>query len=230
MERPPVVVILVGAGAGRRLGGDEAKAFRSLGGRPLLAVAASVAADCPGVERLVAVVPAGREEEARRVLADVPLHVEVVPGGEARQDSVRAGLASASERAPLVLVHDVARPFASADLYRRVVTSIDPGVDAVAPVVPVTDTVLRVRGGVVTGVEPRDELSFVQTPQGFRTDVLREAHAKAEAAGFAFTDDATLAQWAGFEVRTIDGEAGNVKITTPSDLADAERRAGGGDG
>ena len=105
--------------------------------------------------------------------------------------------------------------------------SLVPGGDSI-PVVAVTDTVLRVRGGVVAGVEPRDELALAQTPQAFRTEVLREAHAKAAASGVAFTDDASILEWAGFEVRTVPGDPGNVKITTLADLAEADRRMGGG--
>lgn len=227
MDVPAVFVILVAAGAGRRLGGDEPKAFRSIGGRPIVALAARAAATCPGGTSLIAVVPAGSEERTGSLLADVPLPVEVVPGGATRQDSVRAGLAAVPDDAGLVVVHDAARPFASPVLFGRVVGAIDGAVDGVVPVVPVTDTVVRVHAGIVAGLEPREELSFAQTPQGFRTDALREAHGSAEAAGFAFTDDATLVRWAGFEVRAVEGEADNVKITTAADLAEAERRAGG---
>jgi 2-C-methyl-D-erythritol 4-phosphate cytidylyltransferase len=227
MERPPVVVILVGAGMGRRLGGDQAKAFRAVGERTILEVAASTAAAAPGVRSLVAVVPPGREDAARAILSDLSVELDIVAGGTTRQDSVRTGLAVLPEGDVIVLVHDAARPFATAALFARVIEAVDGEVDAVAPVVPVTDTVVRVRAGVVASVEPRDELSFAQTPQGFRAAALREAHAKADAAGFSFTDDASLARWAGFEVRAVEGEIGNVKITTSSDLVDARRRAGG---
>jgi 2-C-methyl-D-erythritol 4-phosphate cytidylyltransferase/2-C-methyl-D-erythritol 2,4-cyclodiphosphate synthase len=164
---------------------------------------------------------------ARSELSDVADAVEIVAGGATRQDSVRRGLVSIADEEGIVLVHDAARPFATAALFDRVAGAIDGPVDAVVPVVPIADTVLRVRGGVLAGVEPRDELSFAQTPQGFRTATLRESHAKADAAGFSFTDDASLVSWAGFEVHTVDGEAANRKITTAEDLADAERRVGG---
>lgn len=230
MRATSVVVILVGAGAGRRLQGNEPKAFRPIGGRTLLAVAAAGAAACPGSERLVAVVPARTEDAARRAISDLSVAVEVVPGGASRQDSVRAGLAATPEHADVVVVHDVARPFASPSLFGRVVVAIADGVDAAVPVVPVTDTVLRIRAGIVAGLEPRDELAFAQTPQGFRASALREAHAAAEASGFAFTDDASLMRWAGFEVQAVEGDPGNVKITTAADLEEAGRRVRRADG
>jgi 2-C-methyl-D-erythritol 4-phosphate cytidylyltransferase len=154
----------------------------------------------------------------------------VVTGGASRQASVRAALGAVSDAATVVLVHDAARPFASAELFDRVLDAVADGAEAAVPVVPVLDTVIRVRAGELAGTEPRDELALAQTPQAFRTDVLREAHEKAEASGFSFTDDATMVHWAGIEVRAIAGEAGNLKITTPADLAEAVRRIGGDDG
>jgi 2-C-methyl-D-erythritol 4-phosphate cytidylyltransferase/2-C-methyl-D-erythritol 2,4-cyclodiphosphate synthase len=127
-----------------------------------------------------------------------------------------------------VAVHDAARPFAPPDLFTRVLEAVKRGADGAVPVLAVADTVLRVREEVVEGVESRDEIALGQTPQAFRTSVLREAHAKAEAAGAPFTDDATMLRWAGYEVRAIAGDPGNVKITTLADLANADRRMGAG--
>jgi 2-C-methyl-D-erythritol 4-phosphate cytidylyltransferase len=227
MQGPQAVVILLGAGAGRRLGGPEPKAFLPIGGRPILTVAAAAAGACPDVSSLVVAVPRGWEERAAEALEGIVVPIAIVAGGSSREDSVRTALTQAPPDAPLVVVHDAARPFASPDLFGRVVGAVREGGDAAIPVVPVTDTVIRVRAGVLAGVEPRDELSLSQTPQAFRTDALRQAHAKAEASGFAFTDDATMLQWAGFEVRTVAGEPANLKITTLADLAEADRRIGG---
>jgi 2-C-methyl-D-erythritol 4-phosphate cytidylyltransferase / 2-C-methyl-D-erythritol 2,4-cyclodiphosphate synthase len=227
MEAPDAVVILLGAGAGRRLGGTEPKAFRPIGGRPILAVAAAGAGACPHVTSLVVAVPQGREATAAEALNGVDLPVSIVTGGPSREDSVRAAIARLPSDVSLVVVHDAARPFTSPELFARVLAAVWEGGDAATPVLPVTDTVIRVRGGILAGVEPREELSLTQTPQAFRADALREAHAKAEVAGLAFTDDATLLRWAGFEVRTVPGEPANTKITTLADLAEADRRIGG---
>ena len=115
------------------------------------------------------------------------------------------------------------------DLFTRVVQGLE-GADGAVPVLAVADTVLRVRDEVVEGVESREELVLGQTPQAFRTAALREAHAKAEAAGAAFTDDASMLRWAGYEVRAVAGDPENMKITTLADLAYADRRMGTGGG
>lgn len=220
-------MILLGAGAGRRLGGAEPKAFLSIGGRPILSVAAAGAGACRAVTSLVVTAPHGWEGRAHDALDGLDVAATVVTGGDSREASVRAALDHVPRDVPVVVIHDAARPFASPDLFARVVSAIGAGGDAVIPIVPITDTVIRVRAGVVAGAEPRDELSLAQTPQAFRAQALREAHARAEASGFSFTDDATMLHWAGFEVRTVAGDGSNVKITTLADLAEADRRMGG---
>jgi 2-C-methyl-D-erythritol 4-phosphate cytidylyltransferase / 2-C-methyl-D-erythritol 2,4-cyclodiphosphate synthase len=226
MEAPHVTVILLGAGAGRRLGADEPKAFLPIGGRAILAVAAAGAGACPRVASLVIAVPPGWEGRAGDVLDGIGAPATIVAGGDSRETSVRTALAAVPEEISQVVVHDAARPFAAPDLFTRVIGALADGGDAAIPILPVTDTVVRVRSGIVAGAEPRDELSLAQTPQAFRSAALREAHDRALASGRSFTDDATLLHWAGFEVRTVPGEASNAKITTLADLAEADRRMG----
>ena len=220
--------IILAAGSGERLGRGEPKAFLSIGGPSMLEVAMRSAAACPGVARLVVAVPAGFESAVEAV-AGLDKPIEALLGGDSRQASVRAGLEAAAD-APLVLCHDAARPFATSSLFTRVIDALrEPDTDAVVPVIAIADTVKRVRDGVVVGTESRDELMLAQTPQGFRTEALREAHAKAAAADTEFTDDAAVMEWAGCRVRTVAGEPDNLKITTPIDLARAEAivRTGG---
>jgi 2-C-methyl-D-erythritol 4-phosphate cytidylyltransferase len=224
------IVILLGAGAGRRLGGAAPKALLPIGDRPILGVAAAAAAASPRIAGLVVTFPPGWEAQARASVGLVDGSVAFVEGGDSRQASVRAALATVADGVTVVVVHDAARPFASPELFDRVVAGLGDGVDGVVPVLPIPDTVLRVRDGRVDGAEPREELALGQTPQAFRTSVLREAHAKAEAHGAAFTDDASLLRWAGDEVRAIDGDPENAKITTLADLAEADRRMGGSTG
>jgi len=140
--------------------------------------------------------------------------VVVVAGGANRSASVRAGLAVVPAAARFVLVHDAARPLADAALYARVVAALRAGAAAAVPVVPVVDTIRSVTGGVVD----REQLRAVQTPQGFQADVVRRAHAQASDA----TDDATLAERAGFEVVLVEGDVRNLKITRPADIAVAQ--------
>lgn len=230
MEPDAAIVILLGAGAGRRLGGAEPKALLPIGGRPILAVAAAAAAATPAVGGLVVTFPAGWEGRARACVEHLGIDVHLVEGGASRQASVRRALAVVPDPIHVVAVHDAARPFAPPDLFSRTLDAVDGGADGAVPVLAVADTVLRVRGGFVQGDEPRADLALVQTPQAFRTAALREAHAKAEASGEAFTDDASLLRWAGFEVRAIPGDPDNAKITTLADLAHADRRMGTLDG
>jgi len=230
VEPDDAIVILLGAGAGRRLGAAEPKVLLPIGGRPMLAIAAGAAAVSAPVRGLVVTFPAGWQGRARACVDDLGVPVRLVEGGRSRQASVRAALAEIPETAGIVAVHDAARPFAPPDLFARVLEAVKEGADGAVPVLPVTDTVLRVRGALVEGAEPREELTLGQTPQAFRTSVLREAHAKAEAAGASFTDDASILRWAGFDVHAVTGDPANVKITTLADLAEAERRMGGGGG
>jgi 2-C-methyl-D-erythritol 4-phosphate cytidylyltransferase / 2-C-methyl-D-erythritol 2,4-cyclodiphosphate synthase len=230
VEPDTAIVILLGAGAGRRLGAGEPKGFLPIGGRPILAVAAASAAASPLVRGLVVTFPPGWEGRARACIEALGTEARFVEGGESRQASVRAALAEVPGAIEIVAVHDAARPFAPPGLFEVVLEAVDGGADGAVPVLSVTDTVLRVRGEVVEGAEPREKLALGQTPQAFRTTILREAHAKAEAAGASFTDDASMLRWAGFDVRALPGDPANAKITTLADLAQADRRMrGGGD-
>lgn len=222
------VAIVLAAGSGERMSGlgpkQGPKAFLDLGGRPMLAWAVETAARLPLVASIVVAVPTGLGGKARAALAlDKP--VAVVEGGDSRQASVCAALAAVPDGAPLVVCHDAARPFASAELFLMVLSTLEhfPEADGAIPVLPIADTVKRIdEGGFVVATEARTDLVVAQTPQAFRTDVLREAHEGAAATGLEFTDDAALLEWAGRKVKTVAGEGGNFKITTPEDLARAK--------
>jgi 2-C-methyl-D-erythritol 4-phosphate cytidylyltransferase len=158
---------------------------------------------------VVVVVPA---EQARRG--------EGVEGGSTRSESVRRGLEQVPVDATIVCVHDAARPFASTELFARVVERVAAGADAAIPGLPVADTVKQVDAdGVVVATPDRARLVAVQTPQAFRADVLRRAHA----AGGESTDDAALVEAIGGRVVVVAGEAANRKLTLADDLAWARR-------
>ena len=139
---------------------------------------------------------------------------------------MRAGLEALSARAPdIVLVHDAARPFCSAELVSRAIVACGE-TGAAIPALEVTDTIKRIdAGGHVAGTIDRAQLRAVQTPQAFKFAALLEAHRRAAKEGREdFTDDAALAEWAGIKVATFAGESGNVKLTTDEDFAKAEAR------
>ncbi len=221
----PTWAIVVAGGEGTRLGADRPKAFVRLGGRPLLAHSIDLFEDHPAVDRMVLVVPAEWEEPAS-LLADELAAGKVaaaVAGGETRALSVAAGLDEVAADADAILVHDAARPFASAGLVDRLLGALA-GHDGAIPALPVTDTVKRVRGDVVAETLDRGELRAVQTPQAFRAAALRQAFSAPADALRGATDCASLVEAAGFGVAAVAGEPENVKITGPDDLARAEAR------
>jgi 2-C-methyl-D-erythritol 4-phosphate cytidylyltransferase len=223
----PTWAIVVAGGEGTRLGADLPKAFVRLGGRPLLAHSIDLFEDHPAVDRMVLVVPAEWEEPAT-LLADELAAGKVaaaVPGGETRALSVAAGLDEVAANADAILVHDAARPFASPELVDRLLAALE-GRDGAIPALPVTDTVKRVREGIVAETLDRGELRSVQTPQAFRAAALRQAFSAPADAVRGATDCASLVEAAGFAVAAVAGEPGNVKITAPDDLARAEVRLG----
>ena len=218
-----VAAIVVAAGRGLRAGGDLPKQYRRILGEPVIrpSLATLVRHDeISAVQPVIHPDDAGLFEPAAAGLDLLP----PVPGGASRQASVRAGLEALEPRSPdLVLVHDAARPFASAALIARAIAAARKS-GAAVPVIAVADTVKTVdAAGTVTGTIDRANLRMVQTPQAFSFAALLEAHRRAKAAGREdFTDDAALAEWAGLAVTTFEGEAGNVKLTTNEDFARAE--------
>jgi len=188
--------IVVAAGSGERFGGGKHQA--EIAGKPLWQHAHDVlvAGGCHGVV----------------VVGDVP---GGVAGGVRRQDSVANGLAQVPADADVVLVHDAARPAASAELVAAVIGRLrDPAVDGVVPAIPVTDTIKVHDSGVVTATPPRAQFVAAQTPQGFRADVLRAAHGQPD----DVTDDAELVERAGGTVVIVDGEPKNLKLTYRDDI------------
>lgn len=210
-----VAAIVPAAGRGERLGAGRPKAFVLLRGRTLLEHAVD-ALHNGGVDYVVIAAPPGEEDVVRRI---VPA-ATVVTGGDVRQDSVRRALVALPPDADVVLVHDAARALVPAAVVRRVIDAVRAGADAVIPVLPVADTIKEVdaRDAVARTVD-RTSLRAVQTPQGFRRDVLVRAHAEAAA---ALTDDAALVEQLGVQVETVVGSPEAFKVTTPFDLAVAE--------
>jgi 2-C-methyl-D-erythritol 4-phosphate cytidylyltransferase len=216
------VAILVAAGRGERMEAERPKAFLDLGGEPLLLRAARAFEAAPSVGRLVAVVPDAQAETARQLLAPLPKLLAVVAGGERRQDSVLAGLGQVPDGFEgVVLVHDAARPLVDVELIEAVAQQAA-ATGAALPVLPLVDTVKRVRGGRVVETLDRAELGGAQTPQGFRCALLREACEAARRAGLAVTDEAMAVERLGHAVYAVPGSKRNRKITTPDDLAWAE--------
>lgn len=199
----------------------EPKAFVKVGGISLLQRSVDGLTSSGVVDRIVVVVPPDLIEHTRDLLDP---EVVVVAGASERTESVRLGLAAAGDAA-IVLVHDAARALTPSSLVARVVAEVRAGRGAVVPALPVTDTVKTVDiMGAVVGTPDRSALRAIQTPQGFRSDVLARAYA---AASDIATDDAGLVERLGESVHTIVGDPLAFKITTPHDLLLAEALVGG---
>ncbi len=218
--------IVLAAGAGSRLAeasGGVRKQYLEYKAAPLFWHSARTFSRVAGIKGLVFVFPpddvAREEKRVRQFFKSEDLGVKwiVCAGGERRQDSVYNGLKRLPRDCGAVLVHDSARPFASARLVTSLLDALNSGMRAVIPAVKVTDTIKQVQGDLVTATLQRDELRGVQTPQAFETGVLLEAHDRAAAEGWEVTDDASMVERIA-EVTIIPGEQGNVKITTPDDL------------
>ncbi|GIM93465.1 2-C-methyl-D-erythritol 4-phosphate cytidylyltransferase [Paractinoplanes toevensis] len=228
--RGDVAVLVPAAGAGLRLGPGGPKALRLLAGEPLLVHAIRRIAAAGSVRAIVVAAPAGEVEAVQELLAPVA-PVTVVAGGAERQESVSLALAAVPAGVGIVLVHDAARALTPPQLIESVAAAVRAGHPAVIPVLPVVDTIKEVGPGaagpadsgppleVVLGTVDRAVLRSVQTPQGFRYDVLAAAHA---AAADPLTDDAGLVEKAGVPVTCVPGSELAMKITRPLDLILAE--------
>jgi 2-C-methyl-D-erythritol 4-phosphate cytidylyltransferase len=211
------VAVVPAAGLGERLGAGAPKAFVQLCGRTLLEHALAGLHGSGSVDAIVVAVPVGLTDEAKLILGGA---ATIVAGGSTRTESVRRGLAAVGESA-FVLVHDAARALTPPALITRVVDALHAGCDAVVPALPVADTIKAVDAtGVVIATPERAGLRAVQTPQGFRTELLLAAYDRTDSA--VTTDDASMVEHLGVQVHVIDGDPMAFKITTPMDLRLAE--------
>jgi 2-C-methyl-D-erythritol 4-phosphate cytidylyltransferase len=221
LSLPTVGVIVAAAGSGSRLGRGS-KALVQLNGRTTLARVLELFLALDEVDRIVVVGPPSRLENAEREVAALRPRkpVTVRAGGESRQASVRAGLAALGE-CDYVLVHDAARPLATAALVRRVLAAaMESG--AAFPAISPRDAVKRVEGNRLVESLDRSRIVLAQTPQAFAHDLLARAHREAADAGLVGDDDAQLVAATGHAVTVVEGEPGNLKLTTPEDLGVVE--------
>ena len=217
----PFTAIVVAAGSSNRFGGTAPKQYQDLCGLTVLERSVR-ALGRPSVRGVVVVLPAEDAAGARGSrVRDWPGVLEVVPGGEIRSASVWRGVEAAGD-ARFLLIHDAARPLVSPVLVDAVIDATRRHGGAI-PVLRVHDTVKRVSGELIEGTVDRSSLRLAQTPQGFRTDRLREAMGRARSEGVELTDEAAAMERCGHPVAAVPGDPENVKITTPRDLEGARR-------
>jgi 2-C-methyl-D-erythritol 4-phosphate cytidylyltransferase / 2-C-methyl-D-erythritol 2,4-cyclodiphosphate synthase len=254
-----VTAIIAAGGRGQRFGGERLKQLLSVGGRPILERSVTAFLGHADVDEVVVALPPD-------VVADPPAYLRsaeafalqgsgkplrLVAGGERRQDSVANAFRAAAAESDIIVIHDAARPFASADLIARTIAAAAETGAAVAALgardtVKQGELVLRQAqderekttltlssskgerdAWLVKETLPRETIFLAQTPQAFRRDVLQAALALGQRDGIDATDEAALVERGGHEVRLVAGEASNIKITTPEDLPIAEAIADG---
>ena len=222
-----VCAIIPAGGQGTRMGGTVPKQFQALKGKPVLHYTLRTLQESDLIDSLVLVVP---EKELVNARADwlnrPPVVKQVVVGGEKRQDSVFNGYQALPKNTDIVLVHDGVRPFLSKEMIQETLEVADK-FGAAITAIPVNDTLKQVNNsGTVLRTVEREGLWRVQTPQAFRFDLLGEAFLKAQADSFYGTDEGSLIEYLGQEVRIVDGSEWNLKITRPEDLLLGESIAG----
>ena len=222
-----VTAIIAAGGRGERLGASQPKQFLVVGGRSILERSVELLLDHPAVAEVIVALPPELVAEPPASFRRASKTLRVVAGGPRRQDSVANAFAAVSRETDVVVIHDAARPFASAGLVSRTIeAAVETG--AALAALPARDTVKRAErapanaGPYVKETLPRDTIHLAQTPQAFRREVFEAALAYGETEAFEATDEATLAERAGHPVCLVEGETTNIKITTQEDLAYAE--------
>lgn len=218
-------VVIVSAGKGTRMESRVNKVYLNLEGKKIIERTLQEFEDCDTVDEIILVVNQRDMIYCETEIVGKNSYSklkEIVAGGEKRQDSVYNGLKKISALAEVVLIHDGARPLVTMDIMERsILDAYKYG--AITVGVPVKDTIKVVeKDGVVAETLERNKLWNIQTPQGFRREIIEEAYEKAITSGFEATDDAMIAEMAGYKVKIVHGSYENIKITTPEDMAIAE--------
>lgn len=232
-----VYAIIPAAGLGTRMAAGKAaapsKQFTQLAGQPILIHTLRRFSECPQVDRIYVALRKNELAGFQKRLNEESFagRVELVTGGENRQESVANALAKLrAEGDDIVLVHDGVRPFVTRTIIEDVIHAVEKHHAAIAGL-PAVDTIKQVDrtadGAIITSTIPRERVVMAQTPQGFRFRILKKAFDDATADHFTGTDEASLAERAGYTVAVVMGSPRNIKITTPADMEVAELYAKG---
>ena len=225
MPSSNTIAIVAAGGSGSRVRAPRPKQFLELGGKPLLAHTVTRFVQSPDVDRIVVVLPSRDFEQHVQMMTpwlSPDDDLEIVPGGDSRQDSVWNGISTIPPSFEgWVLVHDGARPLVSSEIIAGVVAAGKKFGGALAGL-PVDETLKEVVSGTVVGTVDRRRYYHAQTPQCFRHRILRAAFERARAEGFQGTDEAQLVDRLGEKVHLVPGSVRNLKVTTGEHLALAE--------
>ncbi|HVH29006.1 MAG TPA: 2-C-methyl-D-erythritol 4-phosphate cytidylyltransferase [Vicinamibacterales bacterium] len=223
-----VTAIIAAGGRGVRFGAERPKQLLTIGRGTLLERSVEAFLAHRSIDAVVVALPPELLAAPPPYLRSATKPLRLVAGGTRRQDSVYNAFQATDQGSDVILVHDAARPFVSPDLIGRTIGAAVAHGAAIAAL-EVNDTVKRVNEvngeRVIAETIPRNTIVLAQTPQAFRREVLAAAVALGQT-GSEATDEAALAERAGYPVHVVAGESGNVKITTAQDLEEARRRAG----
>lgn len=215
-----VAAIIVAAGSGKRIGGDVAKQFLVIGGKPILRHTLEKFQSCSDIDSVFVILPESVAEAYESIIRhdwEITKLIQTIGGGTERHYSVAAGLKAVDESVDIILIHDGVRPFVSSRILRDSIKAAHEHGAAVVGLKP-KDTVKKVAGGFVDTTLPRDTLVLAQTPQTFRREVILKANELAFQHHRFSTDDAALVEQMGHPVAVVEGDWRNIKITSPDDL------------
>ncbi|MBT9138867.1 MAG: 2-C-methyl-D-erythritol 4-phosphate cytidylyltransferase [Syntrophomonadaceae bacterium] len=214
-----VSAIIPAAGRGRRVGGNQNKLYLHIKGKPVIIHTLFALKAVAQITEIILVIAADEEGLCHRTLNKFHIKgIITTTGGENRQTSVANGLVRASDDSELILIHDGARPFVSLSIITKIIN--EAGLyGAAVTAIPITNTIKEGdEEGFVKSTLKRDRLWSVQTPQAFKSNLIKDAHRKAAADGFTGTDDAMLVERLGHPVKIVKGSSENIKITTSRDF------------
>jgi len=215
-------VIIVAAGKGERFSKNKYKQFHLLRGKPIIWWVVKRFEECRMIDEIIVVIPPGMKDYVKKVFFEYKKVKELVEGGKEREDSVFQGLKIVDKDTDIVVIHDGVRPLISSHLIEKVIHQTEKE-GAVSLGIPIKETVKRVdKNNLVIKTLKRENLYSIQTPQGFKRDMIWEAYIKREGSKKKASDDALLVERLGGRVRVITGDERNIKITTPQDLKLAE--------
>ena len=210
-----IEAVVVAAGSGKRMG-NVYKQFSVLSGKELFLYSVEKFFEY-GVDKVILVVPERKLSDITEKVGEFGKKIKVVSGGEKRQNSVYNGFKETSEE--IVLIHDAVRPFIGVDLIDRVVKGVKK-FGVCAPAIPVRDTLKIYKDSEILWTRSRNNLVQVQTPQGFRSNILKQIIDLFDR--YSFTDELAFAEKLNYDVRWVEGDPSNIKVTYPSDMKLAE--------
>lgn len=221
-----IAAILPAAGLGTRMGSDVPKQFLEIDGAPIVLLTLRRLAESRSIHEFLISTRAEELDafEQRLSKEKLGVPVQIVKGGESRQESVANALAHIDPKTDLVLVHDAVRPFVTVEQVQRVIAEASVRGAAILGV-PAIDTVKEVRRSslpqdvaLISATIPREKIVLAQTPQVFQTKLLKEAFARAQQDGVTASDEAALVERLGHDVYVVQGSERNIKITRPADM------------